>query len=235
MTWREERFEISIDATPEQVWERLTTAEGIASWFGTRAEIDLRIEGERLVGWGDQMEMSGRITELEPGSRLRITYLADGEETGAEEWLVTGDSSTTRLTLIQSMSDEGIDDWEGFYGDVRRGWNLFMASLRFDLEEAATPNRQVQCAFIPAPMPREEIWEKLEVVVGGSELAAELTPALLIPPHSRLLVAPDRTLLLDVEGSGDDQVLYAQAATHDGPQEWCGRALELAASALSGP
>lgn len=232
MSRRAERFEIDIHATPAEVWERLTTSEGIASWFGTRAEIDLRVDGERIVGWGDQMEISGRITRLEPGSRLKVVYLADGEETGAEEWLISRTEGTTRLTLIYSMSDEGIGDWEGFFGDVQRGWQLFMASLRFGLENADMPDRDVDCVYVSAAIPREQIWERLEEVLNGSEIVADLEPALLIPPHSRLLVASDRTLLLDVEGCGDGQVLYAQAATHGGPAMWRVQVLELASSAI---
>ncbi|MGD2042384.1 MAG: SRPBCC domain-containing protein [Acidimicrobiia bacterium] len=232
MTRREEHFEIDIDATPAEVWEMLTTSEGIASWFGTRAQIDLRVDGERIVGWGDRTELSGRITELAPGRRLKLIYLADGEETGAEEWLVSTEGGVTRLTLICSMSDEGTDDWEGFFGDIRRGWRLFMTSMRFGLEEATTPDRVVDCVAIPAPGPREAIWEKLQAALDSAEMVGELKPALLIPPHSRLLVAPDRTLLLDIEGSGPGQVLYAQAATHDGPEEWRRQALEVARRAL---
>lgn len=232
MTRREEHFEIAIDATPAEVWERLTTSEGIASWFGTRAEIDLRIDGERTVGWGDEMELSGQISGLEPERRLKVVYLADGQETGAEEWVISTGTGTTRLTLIYSMSDQGIDDWEGFFGDIQRGWQLFMASMRFGLEQAATPNRDVDCRYIPATMPRTEIWERLQRVLNDSELVGDLEPTLLIPPHSRLLVAEDRTLLLDVEGAGEDQVLYAQAATHDGPASWRHQALELAQRAL---
>jgi uncharacterized protein YndB with AHSA1/START domain len=127
---RSERFEIETRATPEEVWRSLTTAEGIASWFGTRAEIDARLDGERVVGWGEGVEIVGRITDMQPMERLRVVYLADGEEVGAEEWLIQSDETTTRLTLINSLSDEGVDDWEGFYGDMRRGWRRFLASLR---------------------------------------------------------------------------------------------------------
>ncbi len=234
MTQREERFEIDISATASQVWERLTTAEGLASWFGTRAEIDLRIGGERVIGWGDSAEMTGVIAEMEPQQRIRIVYTTAGEETGAEEWLITAGQGTVRLTLIQSMSDDGIDDWEGFFGDIRRGWRLFLESMRYALESAGTPNREVDSLAIPAPIDRKDVWERVEKALAGSSLVADLQPALLIPPHSRLLVSADRSLLLDVEGSGEGRVLYAQAATHDGPPEWRRQALDLARSALDG-
>ena len=239
---RRERFEIDIDASREEVWERLTTADGLASWFGTRAEIDLRVDGERVVGWGDDMEIRGTIAELEPGRRIRVVYLIDGQETGAEEWLVSAtEGGVTRLTLIQSMTDDGIDDWEGFFGDIRRGWQLFMASLRHGLERAVEPNRVVDCVFVPAPMERAQIWARVgESIRGASSegpvLLDGLEPALELPPHSRLLVSVDRTVVLDVEGAGESQVLYAQAATHgevnDGPA-WRRRVLEMAEAAIA--
>ncbi|NNF69478.1 MAG: SRPBCC domain-containing protein [Acidimicrobiia bacterium] len=234
---RRERFEIDIQAGREAVWERLTTAEGLASWFGTWAEIDLRIGGERVVGWGDVMQFGGTISDLEPGRRIRVVYVADGESTGAEEWLLTHDRGVTRLTLIQSISDDGIDDWDGFFGDVRRGWGLFMASMRHGLEGAAAANRTAECVYIPAPMAREEIWRRVQSALAGAKAVEGLVPALVIPPHSRLLVASDRTLLLDAEGSGDGQVLYAQAATHgdwvsEQAATWRRDALEFAAKSI---
>jgi uncharacterized protein YndB with AHSA1/START domain len=235
MSRREERFEIDVDASPAEVWERLTTAEGLRSWFGTRASIDLQIDGERLVGWGEAAEMRARITDIEPQRRLRVVYTADGESTGAEEWLITTDDRTTRLTLINSFDDDEIDDWEGFFGDIRRGWRLFLASLVYGLVSAATPDREVECTYVPAPGPREAVWEQVEAILARSaEVAEGLNPLVVDPPHSRLLVDRNRTLLLDVEGSGDDQVLYLQASTHDGPSTWRRRAVTTLQQALLG-
>lgn len=234
MTRKGERFEIDIRATPSEVWERLTTAAGLASWFGARASADLRVGGDRVVGWGDEVEIVGEFREIDPETRLRVVYLAGEEEVGAEEWLIETDGTTTRLTLINSMPDEGIDDWEGFYGDVRRGWNLFLASLRFALEDAITPDRVVDCEYHPAVGSREEIWARLEHALDRSSVITGCREELVDPPHSRLLTRPDRTLLLDIEGSGDEQVLFAQVATHHGPTRWRGDALELVRWAMAG-
>jgi len=230
---RNERFEIELRATPEEVWRSLTTSEGLASWFGTRAEVEARVHGERVVGWGEGEEIRGRITDLEPLERIRVVYLADGEEVGAEEWLITTDSTTTRLTLINSMPDEGIDDWEGFYGDMRRGWRLFLASLHHGLDEAATPYRQVEHVMVPTPGPRGPIRERLDRCLANQEaLVSAMTTTLSDPPHSLLLTARDRTLLLDIEGAGDSQVLYVQAATHGGAADWPKQVVEAIGSCV---
>lgn len=227
---RTERFSIDLDATPEQVWRSLTTAEGLAGWFGTRAEIDLRVGGDRVVGWGPGVEIRGRIDAIDPARRLRVVYVAGDEEAGAEEWLITVDGTTTCLTLIHSMPDAGIDDWEGWYGDMRRGWRLFLASLRHGLEDASAPNRTVRCRNLPAPGPRDAIRTRLDA--WRSEAPPELerlAPLLDDPPHSLLLASADRTLLVDIEGTGDGQVVYVQAATHGADAEaWVDQVLAAA-------
>jgi hypothetical protein len=69
--------------------------------------------------------------------------------------------------------------------------------------------------------------------VADSAATAGLTAVLETAPHSLLLAAPDRTLLLDAEGAGDAQVLYVQAATTGDGNDlaaWRAQAIELAAS-----
>lgn len=228
-----DRFEIDVAATAAEVWNRLTTSDGLGSWFGTDATIDLRIQGARVVRWGDAETMDAEITDLDAPNRIRLAYVVDGAEVGAEEWLISSHETTTRVTLITSMPPGDTDDWDGFVGDVRRGWRLFMASLRFALTEAAHPDRIAVCRHLPATGPRPELWEAVQSFLDTSDLVEGLEPVLLDPPHSRLLVASDRSLLLDAEGWGADQVLYAQAATHAGPDEWRELVLDAVAGALA--
>ena len=228
-----ERFEIDVTATPNQVWERLTTADGIASWFGTDASIELEVGGARAVRWGDAEQMDAVVTDIDAPRRLRLAYLADGAELGAEEWLISQGDTTTRVTLITSMPPGDADDWDGFVGDVRRGWRLFLASLRFGLTGAAQPDRIAVCRYLPATGPRQAIWDAVQQFLDSSGLVEHLEPALLDPPHSRLLVAADRSLVIDAEGRGDTQVLYAQAATHRGPDAWRVAVLDGIAGALA--
>lgn len=226
MSQREERFEVRVDASPDDLWWALTTEEGLRSWFGVRASIDARVGGTRMVGWGEAA-IDGQITEMEPGVRLRVVYLVEGEEAGAEEWLIAGEGTITRLTLINSMPDEGIEDWEGFYGDMRRGWRLFLASLRHALGEAERRTRHVEFRALPAPGDRTSVRLRLDAAVTtAGPLLEGMEPSLVDRPHSLLLVRPDRTLLLDIEGAGEGQVVFAQAAVHGGPESWCSEILD---------
>lgn len=243
-----ERFHVDVDATPADVWRMLTTAEGLSSWFGTRARIDLRIGGHVEVGWGPDDDgvvdapgdaIASRITALDPHRRLRLTYLSDGREVGAEEWLVSTHGTTTRLTLVHSMPDDGVEDWDGFYGDMRRGWRLFLASLRHALESAATPLRTAECRSLPMPGDRGPIWARLTAAVAldhdhaTAPLVAAMGVVLADPPHSLLLASPTRTLLCDVEGPGDQQVLYLQAGVHGGERDWATAVLDDLATTMT--
>ena len=73
-----------IAARPSIVFEALTTADGIAAWWGpddlpvVSAEIDARVGGAYRVhfpsqGGGDH-EAVGEILEIDPPSRLVMTY-----------------------------------------------------------------------------------------------------------------------------------------------------------------
>lgn len=232
---RTERYELLIRSTVEQVWDHLTTPDGLSSWFGTRAEVEPRVDGDRVIGWGDDpSEIVGKIVEIEPGRRLRVAYLVEGAEIGAEEWLVATEGDMVRLTLIHSLADEGVDDWEGFYGDIRRGWNLFLASLQFGLEEAVHPNRRAVCRFLPVAADRKTVWEEVIEGVSHSSVVDGMDRRLSDPPNSLLLVAPDRTLLLDLEGADPGMVLYAQASTHgNSKDEWAENALQVVATAVT--
>lgn len=232
MTMRSERFEELIAAPLERVWWALTTDEGLASWFGVEAEVDLRIGGKRRVAWGE-VAIDGVVTDIDPNRRVRIGYLADGVELGAEEWLLEADGDVVRLTLISSMSDDGIDDWEGFYGDMRRGWTLFMASCRHALTNAASAERTARMRYIPAPGDRSRIWDRLEPAVAAA--VDGLEPLVVDPPHSRLFASADRTVLVDIEGAGEGQVVYVQVAGHPTlPSVWADEALSRVGAALVG-
>ena len=47
------RREVTVDATPEAVWDALTDPDELAAWFGAEAEVDLRVGGAVRFRWHD--------------------------------------------------------------------------------------------------------------------------------------------------------------------------------------
>lgn len=222
---RREHYEVPIRADLDAVWRMLTTGEGLAAWYGTDASVDLVPGGEVRIAWGDGESAAAFVDEVVPPRRLRLVYQYGDDTTGAEEWLLEHDRGVTHVRLIHALPDPGTDDWEGYYGDYRRGWRLFLRSLRFALEDAPIPYRRADARFVPAPAGRAASWVDLLVRVAGRDHVAagdrlefptgEGADVLLVDaPHSLLLGLDSASLLADHEGAGEGLVLYLQAATH---------------------
>src|SRR5688572_18869354 len=61
--------EITVEATPEQVWEAITVGPKIDSWFMGRSEIEPREGGLAKTDFGD-FAMESTVTAWEPLKRL---------------------------------------------------------------------------------------------------------------------------------------------------------------------
>lgn len=225
---RREVFDVEIIASLDEVWEMLTTDRGVAAWYGVDAAIDLRPGGTYRVVWDDEAA-EATVDAVEPPRRLRLVYDPD-RPSGAEEWLLEHDAGVTRVRLIHTLPDPGVDDWDDYYGDFRRGWRLFLASLRWALEEASTPWRRACCGRVPVP-DRATGWAHVldaldldRTPVHGA--AIDVGSVVLVDaPHSLLLAGDDTTLLCDLEGTGDNLAIYVQAAVHGAGTADCAQLL----------
>ncbi len=119
--------EVTVPATPEQVWDAIATGPGIDSWFMGRNEVE---DGTavRMAFGGYTPEHA--ITAWEPGQRL--AYRSDQEEDGrfiAYEFLIEGrDRSSTVLRMATSGFLPG-DDWADEYEAMTLGGQLFFRTL----------------------------------------------------------------------------------------------------------
>ena len=52
---------VSLTRAPRDVWQALTTAEGLSAWFGERASIDLRPGGDAAMTFAGGMTVDMRI------------------------------------------------------------------------------------------------------------------------------------------------------------------------------
>ena len=68
---------VELDHPPAKVWAALTTAEGLGTWFGNKAAIDLRPGGAAQMTWtdGPTAEMRDRTRRRAVGLRLHLAHL----------------------------------------------------------------------------------------------------------------------------------------------------------------
>jgi len=122
------RKEITLRATPEQVWEAIATGPGIDGWFMGRNQVEPREGGTTSMTIGPHTE-EGTVTGWEPPRRF--AYRAGDPDSGAWmafEWLIEGrDDGTCVLRLVQS----GVlgDDWDTEYDALTRGWDMYLHQL----------------------------------------------------------------------------------------------------------
>lgn len=128
-------YAIYIAATPEKVWQALTTAELSRQYFsGNAVEVDLRIGGAYIVRTPDgALHISGEVIECDPQKRLTVTFNVNwpqlveklGPTLVTYEIEPAGDG--VKLTLLQSHDRLISDD---ILAGGRTGWPAILSSLK---------------------------------------------------------------------------------------------------------
>jgi len=154
----EVRKEITLDATPEQVWEAIATGPGIDSWFMGRNEIDPREGGTNTFTLAGHAQTS-TVTAWEPLKRFAFRGETKDDGTSmAFEYLIEGrDSGSTVLRLVQS----GFlgDDWETEYDALSKGWEIYLHSLREYLTHFPGRTATPVGVFGPPQAGEQEVWD----------------------------------------------------------------------------
>ena len=92
---------------PERVWAALTTAEGLGTWFGNSAEIDLRVGGQAKLTWDSGDTATLTIERLEPPRVFGYTWPVYGLPEGDPrrtyvEFTLEPSGGGTTLTMVES-------------------------------------------------------------------------------------------------------------------------------------
>jgi uncharacterized protein YndB with AHSA1/START domain len=132
-----DRIERTIELAhpPAVVWAALTTAEGLGTWFGNSATIDLRPGGAALMTWTGGEKASMRIERVEAPTVFGFTWgisgLADDDPRRTYvEFTLAPTGTGTRLTVIESGFAQLPDDAhrKAFEGNTE-GWASELAEL----------------------------------------------------------------------------------------------------------
>jgi uncharacterized protein YndB with AHSA1/START domain len=69
---------VELAAQPERVWAALTTADGLAAWFGNEAEIELRPGGAAWMKWASGYRVGMRVERVEEPTVFAFTWQIPG-------------------------------------------------------------------------------------------------------------------------------------------------------------
>jgi uncharacterized protein YndB with AHSA1/START domain len=132
-----DRIERTVEVAhpPAKVWAALTTAEGLGTWFGNEAKIDLRPGGSASMTWsgGDTADL--RIERIEEPAVFGFTWhiygLPDDDPRRTYvEFTLVPTSEGTRLTVVETGFAQLSDDAyrKAFDGNTE-GWGSELGEL----------------------------------------------------------------------------------------------------------
>ena len=128
---------------PTTVWAALTTAEGLAGWFGNEAAIDLRPGGTAWMRWtGEGFTANMRVERVEEprvfGFTWHIFGLPDDDPRRTYvEFTLEPMAAGTRLTVVESgFAQLPVDAHRKAYDGNADGWAKELGELAGYLDAA---------------------------------------------------------------------------------------------------
>ena len=215
---------IDIDATLEEVWQALTTGEGIARWFAPYATVTPGEGGSVSVGWDPKEMWDTPITVWEPMRRMQTASempSKDGRMVRlAVDYYVEVQGGRVRVRLVHSGFDDS-DSWDGYIDGLDAGWTYFLFNLKHALERhRGIDRRQLSARFrttahdgedhpvfgakglrVQPPVGGQRPGDACQLSLGGVEVKA--TVAVRREPRTIAFIVPawnDALLFVEREG-----------------------------------
>lgn len=139
---------IEIDATLEEVWQALTTGEGISRWFGPYAAVTPGEGGSVSVGWAPNEMWETPITVWDPRRRMQTTSEMPSKDGRlvrlAVDYYLEAQGGRVRVRLVHSGFDDS--SWDDYIDGLDAGWSFFLFNLQHALERHRGVDRVQQSA-----------------------------------------------------------------------------------------
>lgn len=164
-----------VDATPDEVWEMLTTSEGLMNWFPLEARVADQGDGTVWLSWGPGSAGEAPIHIWEPGRRFGWTEdhgkTPEGEPIKvAVDFHIESKDGTTVLRLVQSgLSADA--QWDEMYDALVDGWTYFLFNLFYYFKRHKGKTRKMAWKRAATDLARDVAWDRL---VGGAMVASSL-------------------------------------------------------------
>ncbi|WP_188193600.1 SRPBCC family protein [Nonomuraea sp. SYSU D8015] len=163
--------EAVVEATPEEVWEAISTGPGIDSWFMGRTEV---ADGVVRTAFGGFNLADSVVTSAEPPHRFAHgSDKADDGRFVAYEFLVEGRERGTALVRLVTSGFLPGDDWQDEFEAMSRGMEMYFATLVEYLGHFAGRVATPVTEFGPPVRDWALAWEILDAELGGRAEAGD--------------------------------------------------------------
>jgi uncharacterized protein YndB with AHSA1/START domain len=126
---------VTLTRAPRDVWQALTTAEGLSAWFGERASIDLRPGGAATLTFGGDMTVDMRIERVDEPTVFAYTWrLPDLPEDDPRrtyvEFTLEPEGDGTLLRVVETgFAQLPVTTRRETYDSHSEGWSRELAEL----------------------------------------------------------------------------------------------------------
>lgn len=126
---------VEISQPPDAVWAAITTAEGLAAWFGHEATIDLRPGGTARMSWNDGPTVEMRVERVEEPTVFGFTWPVfgmpeDDPRRTYVEFTLEPVGAGTRLTVAETgFAQLPEDSHRKAYDAHSEGWTSELGEL----------------------------------------------------------------------------------------------------------
>jgi uncharacterized protein YndB with AHSA1/START domain len=133
---------VELAHAPGKVWAALTTAEGLAAWFGDKATIDLRPGGSARMRWSSGFTVEMRVERVEEPRTFGFTWQIyglpeDDPRRTYVEFTLEPAGAGTRLTVVESgFAQLPEDAYRTAYDGNTKGWASELGELAGYLDAA---------------------------------------------------------------------------------------------------
>jgi len=127
------KHQIPINATPDQVYAALATADGLRRWWTADTKAEEKVGGKAEFGFENhQFTFRMAIENLEPGKQVVWHCLGDHPEWAGTTltWTIAREDGATVLRFTQS----GWKSISDFCASCNSTWGELMYRLKDDLE-----------------------------------------------------------------------------------------------------
>jgi uncharacterized protein YndB with AHSA1/START domain len=198
---------LAIGASPEQVWDAITTEVGLAAWM-VPARVNPTVGGEMAFELGEDLTSTARITAFEPPYVLRYEEpdwpVLAGQDPGsvapmATEFLIEAASGGSCVVRIVTSAFGAGADWENeFFTSMSSSWLPLFDNLR--LYATHYPGLAATVVHLTQPVAGRDKTSTRDRIV-GSLGTSEVGQTVMLPAGDAMVERCDvGPLLFHVQG-----------------------------------